>query len=62
MPLVKVNDLAQIKLEESAEELNAQVNFVQPFYKEGENFTKVRVYLPTQWEISCWPIGFSFIH
>jgi len=43
--LIKVNDPIQITIDELKEELNEKVNFVQPFYKEGENFTRVRVYL-----------------
>jgi len=42
---IKVNDPIQIKLEESVEELEAKINFIQPFYKDGQSFTKVRVYL-----------------
>ncbi|HEV8515425.1 MAG TPA: RND transporter MFP subunit, partial [Cyclobacteriaceae bacterium] len=38
-----VNDPIQITISE--EELDEKVNFVQPFFKDGENFTKVRVYL-----------------
>ena len=43
--LIKVNDPIRITIDELKEELNENVNFVQPFYKEGESFTKVRVYL-----------------
>jgi Cu(I)/Ag(I) efflux system membrane fusion protein len=46
--LIKVNDHVQIKLEGSVEELDARVNFVQPFYKDGQSFTKVRVYLSNE--------------
>jgi Cu(I)/Ag(I) efflux system membrane fusion protein len=42
---VKVNDPVQIKIEETAEELHSKINFLQPFYKEAQSFTKVRVYL-----------------
>lgn len=42
--LVKVGDRIQIKLE-TTDEIETQINFVQPFYKEGQSFTKVRVYL-----------------
>jgi len=41
---VKVNDPLQIKIE-GTEELDAHINFLQPFFKEGQSFTKVRVYL-----------------
>jgi len=43
--LVKVGDPIQITVDELKEELDEKVNFVQPFYERGENFTKVRVYL-----------------
>jgi len=43
--LVKVNDPLQIKFDESTEVLDARINFVQPFYKNGQSFAKVRVYL-----------------
>jgi hypothetical protein len=43
--LVKVNDPIEITIKESKEELDAKLNFVEPFFKAGENFTKVRVYL-----------------
>ena len=42
---IKVNDLVQITLDNAAA-VEAKVNFVQPFFKGGESFTKVRVYLP----------------
>ncbi|GHA79428.1 efflux RND transporter periplasmic adaptor subunit [Pontibacter akesuensis] len=34
------------------EKLEAQVGFVQPFYEAGENFAKVRVYLPGQQQVA----------
>jgi len=40
---VKVNDPIQIAIGD--EVLDEKVNFVQPFYKDGEDFTKVRVNL-----------------
>ncbi len=43
--LIKVNDPIQIKIEEMGEELDTKINLVQPFYKDGESFIKVRVYL-----------------
>jgi Cu(I)/Ag(I) efflux system membrane fusion protein len=43
--LVKINDPLQIKFTESGEALEGRVNFVQPFYKNGQSFMKVRVYL-----------------
>ncbi len=42
---VKVNDRVQVT-QENAPFVEARVNFVQPFFKSGESFTKVRVYLP----------------
>ena len=41
---IKVNDHVQITLDNAAA-VEAKVNFVQPFFKGGESFTKVRVYL-----------------
>jgi len=43
--LIKVGDPIQITIDELKDEQDKKVNFVEPFYKEGENFTKVRVYL-----------------
>ncbi|ARS34531.1 efflux RND transporter periplasmic adaptor subunit [Pontibacter actiniarum] len=34
------------------EKLEAQVDFLQPFYEAGENFAKVRVYLPGQQQLA----------
>ena len=42
---IKVNDPVKIKIEEAAGALDAKINFMQLFYKEGQRFTKVRVYL-----------------
>jgi Cu(I)/Ag(I) efflux system membrane fusion protein len=42
---IKVNDIVQIKLDGSEEETDAKINFVEPFYKERQSFTKMRVYL-----------------
>jgi len=44
--LIKVNEPIQIQIEETGEEIDAKINFVQPFYKDVQSFTKVRVYLP----------------
>ncbi len=41
---VKVNDPIQIIID-ATEELDVQVNFLQPFFKEGQSFIKVRAYL-----------------
>jgi Cu(I)/Ag(I) efflux system membrane fusion protein len=43
--LIKVNDPIQITVNELKEEIEEKVNFVEPFYKEGENFFRVRVYV-----------------
>ena len=42
---IKVNDRVQVT-QENATLVEARVNFIQPFLKSGESFTKVRVYLP----------------
>lgn len=45
---IKVNDLIKIGVDHSSETIEAKVNFIQPFFKGGENFTKIRVYLPNR--------------
>ena len=41
-----MNDPLQISFDNTNKEaVNAKVNFVQPFFKAGENFIKLRVYL-----------------
>ncbi len=45
---IKVNDPIKIGVDHSSETIEAKVNFVQPFFKDGENFTKIRVYLPNR--------------
>ena len=43
---IKLNDPLQISFDNTNKEaVNAKVNFVQPFFKAGENFIKLRVYL-----------------
>ena len=42
---VKVNDPVQLTFDNTSEARKAVVNFVQPFFKSGESFVKVRVYL-----------------
>ncbi len=42
---IKINDPAQLTFDNTSEITEAKVNFVQPFFKNGENFVKVRVYL-----------------
>ncbi len=41
---IKVNDSVKLMFDNSKEK-NVKVNFVQPFFKSGENFIKVRAYL-----------------
>lgn len=43
---IKVNDAVQITLDNTTDRVEAKVNFIQPIFKSGESFTKVRVYLP----------------
>lgn len=43
---IKIKDPVQITLDNSNEAVEARVDFVQPFFKDGESFTKVRVNLP----------------
>src|SRR5260221_2128010 len=43
--LVKINDPIQIRLDNSSDGIDAKINFIQPFYKDQQSFTKVRVYL-----------------
>jgi len=46
-PYVKLNDAVTITLDDSPEErMESKVSFIQPFIKNGENRTKVRMYLP----------------
>jgi multidrug efflux pump subunit AcrA (membrane-fusion protein) len=42
---VKVNDPVRLTLDNPSETREATVNFVQPFFKSGERFANVRVYL-----------------
>lgn len=42
---VKVNDPLLLTFDNTPETSEAKVNFVQPFFKNGESFVKVRVYL-----------------
>ncbi|HMI65632.1 MAG TPA: efflux RND transporter periplasmic adaptor subunit [Cyclobacteriaceae bacterium] len=45
-PYVKLNDPVTITLDDSPEEhMESKVSFIQPFIKDGENRTKVRMYL-----------------
>jgi len=45
-PHVKINDPVRITVDSSPEEgIASNVNFIQPFIKNGENLTKVRTYL-----------------
>ncbi len=42
---IKANDPVQIALDNTTLLVDAKINFVQPFFKGGESFLKVRVYL-----------------
>lgn len=42
---IKINDLAHLTFDNTTETIESKVNFVQPFFKSGESFVKVRVYL-----------------
>lgn len=42
---IKVNDPTQLTFDTS-ETVEANVNFIQPFFKSAESFVKVRIYLP----------------
>lgn len=44
--LIKTNDRVQISLDNTADSIEAKVNFIQPFIKNGESFSILRVYLP----------------
>ncbi len=42
---INENDQVQLTFDNTPEEVGANVNFIQPFFKNGESFVKVRVYL-----------------
>ncbi len=42
---ISENDRVHLTFDSTTEEVLASVNFIQPFFKNGENFVKVRVYL-----------------
>lgn len=42
---INVNDPVHLTFDNTLEAVEAKVNFVQPFFKSGESFVKVRVYL-----------------
>lgn len=42
---IRKNDRVSLTFENIAEEVEATVNFIQPFFKNDENFVKVRIYL-----------------
>jgi Cu(I)/Ag(I) efflux system membrane fusion protein len=46
--LVRVGDPVRIEFHEAKKEVEAHLNFIQPFYKGEEHFTKVRVYLSNE--------------
>jgi membrane fusion protein, copper/silver efflux system len=43
--LIKQNDQVHLTFDNTTDEVIASVNFIQPFFKTGESFVKVRVYL-----------------
>jgi len=43
--LINQNDQVHLTFDNTPEEVVASVNFIQPFFKNGESFVKVRVYL-----------------
>jgi Cu(I)/Ag(I) efflux system membrane fusion protein len=47
VPMLKVGTPVQVTFpQRPGEQLSAQVDFRQPYYQEGENFARIRVYLP----------------
>lgn len=45
---ISENDQVHLTFDNTPEEIVANVNFIQPFFKNGERFVKVRVYLSNQ--------------
>ena len=46
VPYIKLNDPVTVKVDNSSKEsMESTVNFIQPFIKDGQNLTKVRMYL-----------------
>ena len=43
---INENDRLHITFDNTSQEVESKVNFIQPFFKNGESFVKVRVYLP----------------
>ena len=43
--IISENDPVRLTSDNTSEEVEANVNFIQPFFKNGESFVKVRVYL-----------------
>ncbi len=43
---IKLNDSIWLSFDQSQKEIQSTIGFIQPFYQEGANFAKVRVYLP----------------
>ena len=44
--IIKINEPIHLIFDNPSEEMEAKVNFIQPFFKDGESFSKVRAYLP----------------
>ncbi len=42
---IKLNDPISLSFDSDQEEIQSTISFIQPFYQEGENFVKLRVYL-----------------
>ncbi|HLZ16666.1 MAG TPA: efflux RND transporter periplasmic adaptor subunit [Cyclobacteriaceae bacterium] len=46
VPAININDPLPLSLDGVNDAVEGRINFIQPFYKNGENFTKVRAFLP----------------
>ncbi len=42
---IEINDSIHLSFDQKQNEIKSRIDFIQPFYQDGENFTKVRVYL-----------------
>lgn len=54
---IKLNDPLRLESDDMSQGVEGRVDFIQPFYKNGESFTKVRVYLQNnngQFRIGQW--------
>jgi membrane fusion protein, copper/silver efflux system len=43
--VIKINDRVMLTMDDSVEPIEETVNFIQPFYKNGGSFVKIRIYL-----------------